>query len=315
MHILLGVKGPNISRERVGSKCKPLGPYLLFFELMAITVETVPVTTDANGTSSANGKGTTLKFDSSDIILPPPDIKSECLFPENACAGLSHYSSDIIARTASHVGRSTTRQQFEDRIRESRREDPKFSFLNSSDPYNAYYKYRVERIIAGEEDEEATDATQNAKAMEVDKVVAAVDGGEAPPPMDYVLSIPPMPAVDVDIMKLTALFTAQRGRSFLAALSQKEGRNYQFDFLRPTSALFGLFNRMVEQYRLVLLPPKETLAKIDEVAGPDGKWEKLAEIRRRAKWERIQTEKDKRREEDLEAERSECLHSFTPPLC
>jgi len=145
----------------------------------------------------------------------------------------------------------------------------------------------------------------------VDDVVAAVDEGEAPPPMDYVLSIPPMPAVDVDIMKLTALFTAQRGRSFLAALSQKEGRNYQFDFLRPTSALFGLFNRMVEQYRLVLLPPKETLAKIDEVAGPDGKWKKLAETRRRAKWERIQKEKDKKREEDLEAERSERLHPFT----
>jgi splicing factor 3A subunit 1 len=277
---------------------------------MAITVETAPVATDANGTSSTNGKGTTLKFASSDIILPPPDIKSEYVFPENACAWLNHYSSDIIARTASHIARSTTRQQFEDRIRESRREDPKFSFLNSSDPYNAYYKYRVERIIAGEEDEEATDATQNTKAMEVDKVVAAIDEGEAPPPMDYVLSIPPMPAVDVDIMKLTALFTAQRGRSFLAALSQKEGRNYQFDFLRPTSALFGLFNRMVEQYRLVLLPPKETVAKIDKVAGPNGKWEKLVEIRRRAKWERIQTEKDKKREEDLEDERSECIHSF-----
>ena len=228
-------------------------------------------------------------------------------FHENAYIWLNHYSPDIIARTASHVARSTTRQQFEDRIRESRREDPKFSFLNSSDPYHAYYKYRVERIIAGEEDEETMDAAQTAKAMEVDEVVATVDEGEAPSPMDYVLSIPPMPAVDVDIMKLTALFTAQRGRSFLAALSQKEGRNYQFDFLRPTSALFGLFNRMVEQYRLVLLPPKETLAKIDEVADPHGKWKKLAEIRRRARWERIQKAKDRKREEDLEAERSERL--------
>jgi splicing factor 3A subunit 1 len=245
------------------------------------------------------------------LFCPRQTLKVRLPFHENACVWLNHSSPDIIARTASHVARSTTRQQFEDRIRESRREDPKFSFLNSSDPYHAYYKYRVERIIAGEEDEEIIDAAQTTKAMEVDKIVATIDEGEAPPLMDYVLSIPPMPAVDVDIMKLTALFVAQRGRSFLAALSQKEGRNYQFDFLRPTSALFGLFNRMVEQYRLVLLPPKETLAKIDGIGGPDGKWKKLAEIRRRAKWERIQNEKDKRREEDLEAERGECLYSHS----
>jgi hypothetical protein len=81
MHILLGVKGTeHIWKTRLGPSVNHLAPCQIF-ELMAITVETAPATTDANGASSANGKGTTLKFASSDIILPPPDIKSEVSVP------------------------------------------------------------------------------------------------------------------------------------------------------------------------------------------------------------------------------------------
>ncbi|PVG00197.1 hypothetical protein CPB86DRAFT_805903 [Serendipita vermifera] len=224
------------------------------------------------------------KFATTNMILPPPDLKT------------------IIGKTALHVARSATRQQFEDRLRESRREDPKFSFLNPTDPYYAYYKFRVDRIVAGEDEEEASAAT-NGATMEVDEPVAPVDEGDEPPPMQYSLELPPLPAFDVDLMKLTALFTAQRGKQFLASLSQKEGRNYQFDFLRPSSALFGLFNRMVEQYKTILLPPKSVLDRVNETCEPEGKWKRLAETRRYAKWERIQREKEKQREDDREAER------------
>lgn len=212
----------------------------------------------------------------------------------------------MIIKTASHVARSSTRQQFEDRLRESRREDPKFAFLNPADPYYAYYKLRVDRIASGEEDGE-TAAAVNDIAMKVDETIAPVDEGDEPPPLRYSLDIPPLPALDVDLMKLTALFTAQRGTQFLASLSQKEGRNYQFDFLRPNSALFGLFNRMVEQYTLVLMPPKEPLNRVSEMTEPGGKWKRLAETRRYAKWERIQRERQKQREDDKEAERSKSM--------
>lgn len=217
----------------------------------------------------------------------------------------------IIGKTASHVAKSSTRQQFEDRLRESRRDDPKFSFLSPNDPYNAYYKFRVERIAAGEDDEE-NNAVASSNAMDVDEPTAPVDEGDEPHIMQYSLEVPMLPALDLDLMKLTALFTAQRGRSFLAALSQKEGRNYQFDFLRPASTLFGLFNRMVEQYKLILLPPNDCLEKVNEITEPEGKWKRLAQIRRHAKWERIQREKAKQREDDKEAERSKSItmHTF-----
>ena len=98
-------------------------------------------------------------------------------------------------------------------------------------------------------------------------------------------------------MKLTALFTARRGRSFLAALSTKEGRNYQFDFLRPTHSLFGYFNRLVDQYSKVLHPAKETLQQLKERTQEGAKWKELEVARKRARWEQVKREREKKREE------------------
>jgi len=111
-------------------------------------------------------------------------------------------------------------------------------------------------------------------------------------------------------MKLTALFTARRGRIFLASLSAREGRNYQFDFLRPTHSLFGLFNRLVEQYTKVLHPSKEKLEQLKERSQDGGRWKTLELAQKYAKWERIKHEKDKKRQDDQEAERSERFSSL-----
>jgi hypothetical protein len=53
----------------------------------------------------------------------------------------------IIDKTASFVARSGA--QFEERIRENERGNPKFSFLNPRDPYYAYYQYRIVQTKAG----------------------------------------------------------------------------------------------------------------------------------------------------------------------
>ena len=106
-------------------------------------------------------------------------------------------------------------------------------------------------------------------------------------------------------MKLTALFTARRGRSFLASLSAREGRNYQFDFLRPTHSLFGYFNRLVDQYSRVITPSKETLEKLQARTEERARWQTLELARKYAKWQRNKREQDKKREDDQEAEKSE----------
>jgi splicing factor 3A subunit 1 len=108
-------------------------------------------------------------------------------------------------------------------------------------------------------------------------------------------------------MKLTAIFTARRGRNFLAALSAREGRNYQFDFLRPTHSLFGYFNRLVEQYVKVLHPNKEILEQLKERTEEGARWKMLELARKYAQWEHNKREKDRKRQDDQEAERSELL--------
>jgi splicing factor 3A subunit 1 len=108
-----------------------------------------------------------------------------------------------------------------------------------------------------------------------------------------------------DIMKLTALFTAQRGRSFLSVLAAKEGRNFQFDFLRPTHSLFGSFNRLVEQYTKILHPSEDMLTRLKDRTQDGAKWITLELSKKYAEWERIKRERERKRQDDQEAERSE----------
>lgn len=111
-----------------------------------------------------------------------------------------------------------------------------------------------------------------------------------------------------DVLKLTALFAARQGHSFVSALTAREGRNYQFEFLRPNHSLFGYFNRMVDQYTKILIPPPETLETLAEITSTEGKWKLLENVRERAEWEGYRREREKRRNDDKEAERSTLNH-------
>ena len=53
------------------------------------------------------------------------------------------------------------------------------------------------------------------------------------------------------MIKLTAQYTAASGRQFLAGLAQREQRNPQFDFLKPTHMLFSYFTALVDAYTKV----------------------------------------------------------------
>ncbi|KXN82509.1 Splicing factor 3A subunit 1 [Leucoagaricus sp. SymC.cos] len=247
-----------------------------------------------NGTPDPQNIGNMLRF-SSGLILPPPEIKA------------------VIDKTANFVANSQNPPQFEDKIRENQRSDPKFSFLNPIDPYHAYYRHRLDKITRGEslDDATPTPGTGAATPAGVNGAVGGdagqdlmdVDIGVEPPTPEFVLDIPNISAIDLDIMKLTALFAARRGRTFLATLSAKEGRNYQFDFLRPTHSLFGYFNRLVEQYSKVLYPNKDMLSQLKEKSEDGARWKMLEQTKRHAKWRRNKREKDQKRKDDQEAER------------
>lgn len=106
-----------------------------------------------------------------------------------------------------------------------------------------------------------------------------------------------------DIIKQTALTTACSGRNFLSALSTREGRNPQFEFLRPTHSLFGYFNRLVEQYSKIIRPSVEMLEQLKMAKEELSTWKTLEIAKQHAKWEKNKRERDQRRQDDQEAER------------
>ena len=75
-------------------------------------------------------------------------------------------------KTASFVARNGL--EFEARIRKNEQNNPKFNFLNTGDPYHAYYQYKVKDIREGKQVEAVPAATP----------AAPVPGppGKPPPP-------------------------------------------------------------------------------------------------------------------------------------
>ncbi|CAG8577356.1 11123_t:CDS:10 [Acaulospora morrowiae] len=174
------------------------------------------------------------------IIYPPPDIRN------------------IVDKTAVFVARNGV--QFEERIRENEKHNVKFSFLNSNDPYHAYYQYKIAETKEGKVSKKVEPKEMR---MEIkDEGPPPKAPPKEPPSFEFMSDMPAISAQDLDILKLTAQFVARNGRQFMTALSQREQRNYQFDFLRPNHSLCNYFTKLVEQYAKVLVPPKNLNEKL-----------------------------------------------------
>ncbi|KAK8864174.1 hypothetical protein IAR55_001420 [Kwoniella newhampshirensis] len=219
------------------------------------------------------------------IIYPPKEIRN------------------IVDKTAIHISKSPTPQLLEEKIREHQKTDPKFAFLNDADPYHQYYRYMIVKV-----QEDAEDAAKGINGTPVPEKKQEKQENEVnayePKPWEFKVDLPGVTAMDLDILRLTALFHARRGRSFLSSLSIKEGRNYQFDFLRPTHSLYGYYNRMVESYQKVMQPPPGLIEHlVKEANDPEQKWKTLEEARNRAEWEkgRRKRENERQKEEEEEA--------------
>lgn len=164
---------------------------------MSATAAIAPQDVLMNGNGSANGNGYAPdghkepKY-ASGLILPPPEIK--CVYVLCLCRGLclimwiilSRYVA-VIDRTANFVARSANPPQFEDKIRENQRQDPKFSFLNPADPYHAYYRHRMEKVTRGEVEEEAPAGKEQTPPEVVPE--KEVDMGLEPPTPEFVLDV------------------------------------------------------------------------------------------------------------------------------
>ncbi|KAL2866039.1 putative pre-mRNA splicing factor [Aspergillus lucknowensis] len=222
------------------------------------------------------------------VILPPKDIRA------------------IVEKTAGYVTRNGA--VFEDRVREKERNNPKFSFLNSNDPYAPFYQWRLSEIKEGR----GTDVSAGRPGEPTPTPAPEAPKGPAEPPeFHFSARIPIINAQDLEVVRLTALFVAKRGKSFMTALSQREARNFQFDFLRPQHSLYQFFTRLVDQYTILLRPDgvdnatseKKRIAELEQ--NVKNRFHILERAKQRAEWVKYQEQQKQRKEEEEENERIE----------
>ncbi|CAK8680307.1 splicing factor 3A subunit 1-like [Clavelina lepadiformis] len=217
------------------------------------------------------------------IIYPPPEVRN------------------IVDKTASFVGRNGP--EFEARIRQNEINNAKFNFLNSNDPYHAYYRHKVKEFMDGKAKEPSvpkpTAPTVKASVAVVQEQFVPKD---PPSSFEYIADPPSISAYDIDVVRLTAQFVAKNGRSFLTQLTQREAKNFQFDFLRPQHSLFQYFTKLVDQYTKILLPPKNVLERLKAEA-KDPKLI-LDDVKYRVAWTKHEERIKQREQAAIEKERA-----------
>ncbi|EME86932.1 uncharacterized protein MYCFIDRAFT_151925 [Pseudocercospora fijiensis CIRAD86] len=239
-----------------------------------------------NGEPAADGQADDIaKRVPEGVVLPPRHIRYK------------------IEKVAAYVARSG--KAFEDSVRNKNAGTNVTSFLEPEDEYNDYYKWRVEECKAGRSTE------QNAPTARTDVSFQGRESRAPKPPEEFKFSarMPNISAQDLEIVKLTALYAAKNGRSWVTHLSQREGGNYQFDFLRPQHSLNMFFNRLVEQYKDLIegetaengAPQRKRIEELQK--NVNNRFNVLERAKKRAEYVKYQEKQKVEKEEKAEADR------------
>lgn len=252
---------------------------------MAATNGEQPAAAPGVVTAAGDGQDDTFKSMPAGTVLPPRGVR------------------DKIEKVAAYVARSGPK--FEDSVREKNAGTNVTSFLEPDDAYNAYYKWRVAECKAGRS------LDSNGPAAKADVSFQGRESRAPKPPPEFRFSarMPNISAQDLEIVKLTALYAAKNGRSWITQLSQREGGNYQFDFLRPQHSLNMYFNRLVEQYKDLIegetadggAPQKKRIAEMQ--ANVDNRFNVLERAKKRAEYVQYQEKQREEKEEKAEKDR------------
>ncbi|KAK4609182.1 Pre-mRNA-splicing factor [Fulvia fulva] len=208
---------------------------------------------------------------------------------------------DMIEKVAAYIARNG--KTFEDKVRAGGA--AKTAYLEPEDAYHAYYKWRVDEIKSGR----GLDANAQNIARKTDPNFAGKETLKPPPEWQFSARMPNISAQDMEIVKLTALYAAKNGRSWVTGLAQREGHNYQFDFLRPQHSLNNFFMRMVDQYKDLLegetadhgAPQKKRVAGLQEHV--TNRFHVLESAKKRAHYQQHLEKQKVEKEEKAEKER------------
>ena len=240
------------------------------------------------------------------LVLPPPDIRK------------------IIDKTAQFI---STRggEELEKTIRDREQGNSKFSFLAVDDPYHAYYLVQLEVMEEtgellefgeshlAEEDEENVD-DRGDKRQKIHDQQEEQHRQQLPklPELDFRIDdMPKISSLDLDIIKLTALFVARNGDGFIQELKERERGNIQFEFVNAGHSCHSLFQQLIKQYKMIMEPSREML---DEISLKSDKFKLLERCVDRSQLVRYEEQDriDRQRELDQDEERRNLIdwHDF-----
>lgn len=151
-------------------------------------------------------------------LKPPPGIR----VPDN---------KELIDKTVGYILKNG--ETFAARLRDKERD--KFPFMFNDDPDYEYYRWKMGLL---EKDEQVDNDIEE----EVEE-------------LKFLIEWPEVSGFDVQVIKLTALVTAENGIEYCNQLHNHEkskGNKSQFQFLNEGHSLHALFLQFVEQYKQTL---------------------------------------------------------------
>jgi len=188
------------------------------------------------------------------IISPPQDIAS------------------IIDKTALFVIKNG--MFFAQKIRQQEQGNVKFSFLDPSSLYHPYYLAQLTKLAHSDTENKLLSSELN--VTDLDKLNDRIKESKSiqkPRILDqtqdtvtngFLIHIPPgLTMLEMDVMKLTAQFTAKKGKGFLTGLFRREQNSPKFAFIRPNNDLFHFFTVLVDSYHKIDAFLTETLTDMD----------------------------------------------------
>jgi splicing factor 3A subunit 1 len=241
-----------------------------------------------NGDAPASG--------STDLdVKPPPHVT---IPPLNVRENVAKTASFIFRRGDSHLPALKTRVA----------NDPKsqLTFVTDDDPYNLYFQWYLQQLREG----------HGPSAKSAQPAVEKPKGPPEPPKFRFSARMPNISAKDLEVLKLTALYTARVGENWLKELRNRESGNSQFDFLRPNHSFFQFFRSLVDQYKILLEEEQTVEARIAELReNVQDRFQVLGRAKQRAeyvKYVSAQKEKEEKKAEDEKKEYATIdWHEFT----
>ncbi|KAF1973042.1 hypothetical protein BU23DRAFT_533941 [Bimuria novae-zelandiae CBS 107.79] len=219
-------------------------------------------------------------------VNPPPEV----IIPPK-------HVRDKIVKAADFVHRRSEREEAAMVARVRENSNTAMAFVLPEDPYNPYYTWFLQQLREGK-------GPAAAKAQVVTETKP--QGPPEPPKFRFSARMPQINAKDLEILRLTALYTARVGENWLKELRNRESGNAQFEFLRPTHSFFPFFRALVEQYKILLEEEQTVEARKDELRrNIQNRFHVLDRAKERAEYVKYVTQQKEKEEKKAEDEKKE----------